>query len=122
MRTLGSLCERPRDTRQPLPSSDAAMGLAGAGARRTEPRGVRASEAAKVTGEGAGGDVFLKRKTKKARGREGAADDAGADFGVLRQWPRGCSQAHPGVRGLAVIYSCLFPFSSLYSRKKKKKS
>lgn len=32
VRTLGSLCERARDTRQPLPSSDVAMGPAGAGA------------------------------------------------------------------------------------------
>lgn len=32
VRTLGSLCERPRDTRHPLPSSDAAMGPAGAAA------------------------------------------------------------------------------------------
>lgn len=28
LRKLGSLCERPRDTRQLLPSSDAAMGKA----------------------------------------------------------------------------------------------
>lgn len=31
LRKLGSLCERPRDTRQPLPSSDAAMGKAARG-------------------------------------------------------------------------------------------
>lgn len=72
MRTLGSLCERPRDTRQPLPSSDAAMGPAGAGASWREPRGIRASEVAKVTGQGSRGDVFLKRKIRKDRKREGA--------------------------------------------------
>jgi hypothetical protein len=58
VRTLGSLCERPRDTRQPLPSSDAAMGPAALGASWREPRGIRASEAAKVTGEGLEGASF----------------------------------------------------------------
>lgn len=44
----------------------------GAGASWREPRGIRASEAAKVTAEGAGGGVFLKSKMKKAPEREGA--------------------------------------------------
>lgn len=85
VRTLGSLCERPRDTRQPLPSSDAAMGPAGAGASWREPRGIRASEAAKVTAEGAGGGVFLKSKIKKAREREGAGGPRRGRFRAVRQ-------------------------------------
>lgn len=120
VRTLGSLCERPRDTRQPLPSSDAAMGPAGEGASWREPRGIRASEAAKVTGERAGGVVVLKRKIKKHRKREGAG-------GRGRGWLQGAetiaSRLQPGTsrraRPRSVIYSCLFPFFSLYSRKKK---
>lgn len=84
VRTLGSLCERPRDTRQPLPSSDAAMGPAGVGASWREPRGIRASEAAKVTAEGAGGGVFLKSKIKKAGEREGAGGPRWR-FRALRQ-------------------------------------
>ena len=70
MRTLGSLCERPRDTRQPLPSSDAAMGPAGAGASWREPRVIRASEEAKVTGQGTRGGVFLKKENQKGQGKE----------------------------------------------------
>lgn len=85
VRTLGSLCERPRDTRQPLPSSDAAMGLAGAGASWRKARAIRASEAAKVTGEGAGGGVFLKRKIKRDREREGAGGQRQAGFRAVRQ-------------------------------------
>lgn len=85
VRTLGSLCERPRDTRQPLPSSDAAMGPAGAGASWREPRGIRASKAAKVTGEGAGGGAFLKSKTQKAGEREGAGGRRRGRFRAARQ-------------------------------------
>lgn len=85
VRTLGSLCERPRDTRQPLRSSDAAMGPAGAGASWREPRGISASEAAKVTGEGAGGGVFLKRKIKKAKEMEGAAGRRRGRFRAVGQ-------------------------------------
>lgn len=121
VRTLGSLCERPRDTRQPLRSSDAAMGPAGAGASWREPRGIRASEAAKVTGEGAGGGVFLKRKIEKAKEMEAAGGRGRGRFRAGRQWPRGCSEAHPGARGLALLFIRVYSHSSVSIPGEKKK-
>lgn len=83
VRTLGSLCERPRDTRQPLPSSDAAMGP-GAGERRgragsehqRRPRSRRGARR---------GRLVKKGKEKWAGKGKDPEQDAGASFRAGRQ-------------------------------------
>lgn len=82
MRTVGSLWERPRDTRQPLPSSDAAMGPA----RRAEgPRDQRI-RGGQGHDEGLRGSFFKKGEEKgTGEGKEPEEEEARASFKANRQ-------------------------------------
>lgn len=97
-------------------------GPGSAGASWREPRGIRASEAAKVTGEGAGGGVFLKRKIKRDWGREGPG-------GGRQGWLQGGETiAPPAAAGripacaasLALLFIRVYSHSSVYIPGKKK--
>lgn len=121
MRTLGSLCERPRDTRQPLRSSDAAMGPAGAGRAEGAARTHSIRDGQGHWRGGWRGRLFKKENQKgqgNARSRRTAPGPLRGGETIARRRRRGASRR---ARPRAAIYSYLFPFFSLYSRGKKKK-
>lgn len=117
VRTLGSLCERPRDTRQPLPSSDAAMGLAGAGASCWN-QSIRGGQ-----GHRRGGwrGRFFKKENQKGQGE-------GRSRGTTPGWLQGgetmASRLQPGASRRAASLCYLFVFipilQFIFQEKKKK--
>lgn len=116
VRTLGSLCERPRDTRQPLPSSDAAMGLAGAGASWWN-QSIRGGQ-----GHRRGGwrGRLFKKENQKGKGK-------GRSLGTTPGWLQGgetmASRLQAGASRRAASLCYLFVFipilRSIFQEKKK---
>lgn len=70
---------------------------------------------------GAGGGVFFKRKSKRTRKGKERRRTPGLASGWGDKSRAGCSQAHPGVRGLALLFIRIYSHSSAYIPGEKEK-